>query len=443
MLVNIYHGTRVEHRRLLFYGVVFVAIIASLIGTSIAIYQKAFQPVTMVTIKADRAGLQLSQFGDVRVHGVLVGQVRAVEQDGDEASIRVGLIPEAADDIPENVEVEILPTTLFGQKYISLVAPESGATGVLSDGDVIPAERVNTSVELSRILADLFPLLRSVRPADLNATLNALATALGGRGDQIGQSMDRLDTYLTAIGDHLPTLRKDLVALADVARTYDLAAPDLVRILRNLTVTGRTVTEKQDQVETFFSDVAGVARTGSRVLRTNEDNLIRLGELSEPMLALLDTYAPEYPCLFKGIDRYSKNLGEIFKGDTIRQMLELGATQKEAYDKGDKPVYGETGRGPLCHGLPFPKVPADPFPLRDGSDNDSNPSQSQVPAGDARAGQQLIDSFAVTSGFAGTEAEQQVVNSVLATRTGRPADSFSPMTTLLYGPLLRGTEVSG
>ena len=34
------------------------------------------------------------------------------------------------------------------------------------------------------------------------------------------------------------------------------------------------------------------------------------------------------------------------------------------------------------------------------------------------------------------------MNSVLATRTGRPADSFSPMTTLLYGPLLRGTEVS-
>ena len=64
-----------------------------------------------------------------------------------------------------------------------------------------------------------------------------------------------------------------------------------------------------------MDDVAGVARTGTRVLRTNEENLIRLGQLSEPTLALLDTYAPEYPCLFKGIDRYSHNLGEIFKGD--------------------------------------------------------------------------------------------------------------------------------
>ena len=124
MLVNIHHDTAAEHRRLLFYGVVFVAVLAALVGTSIAIYQKVFQPVTMVTIRAQNAGLQLSQFGDVRVHGVLVGQVRSIDQEADEALIRVGLFPEAAESIPENVSVEILPTTLFGQKYISLVDPE-------------------------------------------------------------------------------------------------------------------------------------------------------------------------------------------------------------------------------------------------------------------------------------------------------------------------------
>lgn len=443
MLVNIYHDTAAEHRRLLFYGVVFLAVMATLIGTSVAIYRKAFQPVTTVTIKAERAGLQLAQFGDVRVHGVLVGQVRDVRQDGRQASIVVGLDPESAESIPDNVGVEILPTTLFGQKYISLVDPETPSQRALSEGDVIPADRVETNVELSRILADLFPLLRSVRPADLSYTLNALATALGGRGEQIGRSLERLDRYVGAIGEHLPTLRKDLVALADVARTYDLAAPDLIRVLRNLTVTGRTVLDEQAQVETFFGDIAGVSRTGTDVLRDNEANLIRLGELSEPALALLDTYAPEYPCLFKGIDRYSKNLGEIFEGDTIRQMLEIGATQKESYDEKDRPVYGERGRGPMCHGLPYPPVPAGPFPIRNGSDNDENPSQSHVPGGEPTSSRQLMQSFTVTSGFAGTDAEQKVIRSVLAARTGRPADSFSPMTSLLYGPLLRGTEVSG
>jgi phospholipid/cholesterol/gamma-HCH transport system substrate-binding protein len=439
MLVNIHHDTRAEHGRLLVFGLVFLLVLASLVGLSVAMYQKVFSPVTMVTIKADRAGLQLSRFGDVRVHGVLVGQVREIDQDGEQASIRVGLFPEAARTIPANVGVEILPTTLFGQKYIALTRPERPESRALADGDVIPADRVDTNVELSRILRDLFPLLRAVRPADLNATLNALATALAGRGDQLGDTLEELDAYATSIGTHLPTLREDLVVLADVARTYDLAAPDLVRMLRNLTVTGRTVVEQEAQVQAFFADVAGVSRTGARLLRDNEENLIRLGELSRPTLALLDTYAPQYPCLFKGIDRYSKNLGEIFEGDTIRQMLELGASQKEPYDKDDKPVYGEVGRGPLCHGLPFPEVPTGPFPLRDGSDNDDDPSQSPVPGGQPDPGLQLAAS--VTSGFAGTRAEQTVVNSVLAARTGRPVDSFSPMASLLYGPLLRGTEV--
>ena len=160
MLVNIHHDSRAEHRRLTVAGIAFLTAIALLIAFSIAVYQKVFEPVTMVTIKADRAGLQLARFGDVRVNGALVGQVREVAQDGKQASIKVGLRPEAAKRIPSNVDVQILPTTLFGQNYISLIAPDQASGTPLRDGDVIPAERVETNVELSRILADLFPLLR-------------------------------------------------------------------------------------------------------------------------------------------------------------------------------------------------------------------------------------------------------------------------------------------
>ena len=106
---------------------------------------------------------------------------------------------------------------------------------------MIPSDRVETNVELNRILAELFPLLRTVRPADLNATLNALSTALGGRGEELGETLDKLDTYLDAIDDHLPTLREDLVLLAEVADTYDVAAPDLLGVLDNVTVTSRTI----------------------------------------------------------------------------------------------------------------------------------------------------------------------------------------------------------
>src|SRR3954452_16055247 len=253
MLVNVYHDSPREHRRLLVAGVAFLTTIALLVALSIAVYNKTFQDSTTITIEADRAGLQLAKFGDVRLHGALVGQVRGIDQDGKQAVITVALDPAEAQQIPDHVSVQILPTTLFGQKFISLVTPSDPSSTPLADGDVIPAERVETNVELSRILAELFPLLRAVRPADLNATLNALATALGGRGEQLGATMDELDTYLGRISGHLPTLREDLVKLADVAGTYDLAAPDLLAVLQNVTTTGQTIVDNKAQLGSFFS----------------------------------------------------------------------------------------------------------------------------------------------------------------------------------------------
>ncbi|HEY5860711.1 MAG TPA: MlaD family protein, partial [Actinomycetota bacterium] len=96
MLVNIHHDNAREHNRLLIAGIAFIVSIALLIWLSIAIYNKEFERVTMVTVKADRAGLQLAKFGDVRVNGALVGQVRSVKQDGKEAAIEVALNPDAA-----------------------------------------------------------------------------------------------------------------------------------------------------------------------------------------------------------------------------------------------------------------------------------------------------------------------------------------------------------
>ena len=437
MLVNIHHDSRREHARLLVAGVVFLTGIALMIAFSIAVYQKRFDTVTMITIKADRAGLQLARFGDVRIHGVLVGQVREVSQDGKDAVIKVALQPDAADDIPANVRVQIIPTTLFGQKFVSFVPPADPSPDSLADGDVIPTDRVETTVELSRILADLFPLLRAVEPAQLNYTLNALATALEGRGDQLGQTLDELDSYLGAISDKLPTLREDLISLADVADTYDLAAPDLIDVLGNLTVTSKTIIEKAQDLDVFFSDLQGLAVTSTRVLADNERNLIRVGRVTEPVLKLLAVYSPEFPCLIRGAAKYAPVLAKSFGGNQVKQFIEFGTAQYEPYHADDRPVYGEIGHGPWCSGLPNPEIPIGPVSFKDGTDIDSDPPSSAGPTQLQRElGSQLRG--ANPGGYAGTEAEQAIVNALLAGRTGRAADSYGALGSLLYGPVVRG-----
>jgi phospholipid/cholesterol/gamma-HCH transport system substrate-binding protein len=372
MLVNLVHDTPREHRRLWVAGIAYLAALSLLVSLAIAVYDKKFTSSTTVTVMADRAGLQLARFGDVRMHGALVGYVKKIESDGKEAEITLSLRPAAARTIPRDVSVQILPTTLFGQNYLELVPPKSGSSvATLRDGMVIPAKRVTTNVDLQAILANLFPLLRSVRPADLNATLYAIAHALQGKGDQLGDTFETLDDYLNRMNVELPTLRSDLQLLSQVSKTYELAAPDLIRLLRNATVTARTITDKQGTLDRALGSLTGLARTTRVTLSENEKQLIAQTRSARPLLALLDTYSPELSCVIVGLDRQIPNAKNVFNDGIIHQTLELGAPQRTAYTAADAPEFGEVGHGPWCLGLPDNYDKPAPFqPLKDGSDKD-------------------------------------------------------------------------
>lgn len=372
MLANIYNDSPSEHRRLQLAGVAFLASMALLIGLSIAVYDKKFTPKTTVTVMADHAGLQLAKFGDVRLHGALVGHVEEVASNGQKAKITLALRPDAARTIPRDVGAQILPTTLFGQNYIELVPP-AGETNAafLRDGSVIPSSRVTTNVELQSILANLYPLLRSIHPADLNATLYALSHALEGKGKELGDTLAGLDDYLHQINVELPNLRTDLKLLSQVSKTYELAAPDLIRLLRNATVTARTVTQKQGDIDGALSSLTGLATATRVTLAENEKKLINQVRGGKPLLALLDTYSPELPCVITGLDHQIPNAKNVFNGGIIHQTLELGAPQRTGYTAADAPEYGEVGHGPWCLGLPDNyQVPAPFQPLKDGTDKD-------------------------------------------------------------------------
>jgi phospholipid/cholesterol/gamma-HCH transport system substrate-binding protein len=224
--------------------------------------------------------------------------------------------------------------------------------------------------------------------------------------------------------------------LADVADTYDLAAPDLLKTLKSLTVTGTTVVDQAAQLEVFFGDLAGLADTSARILEENETNLIRIGKVTAPIVNLLAVYSPEFPCLLKGLDRYTKNLNEIFAGGRVKQYVELGAVQREGYEPDDRPVYGEVGHGPWCVGLPFPQVPIPEYKLNDGDDRSidkTSPLNILTGAKQAR----------MDMGYAGTEADQQLIRALMAAESGRSVDEYGSVSTLVYGPLVKGQEASG
>ncbi|MEH0841229.1 MCE family protein [Micromonospora sp. CPCC 205711] len=420
-------------------GIVFIVVLTAALTASVLQYRKAFTPVAWVTLRADRTGLQLSQGADVKVRGVVVGEVRSVGTEGSGATIRLALDPRTTPRIPADVGARLLPKTLFGERYVELVPPPGrDAAPPIRNGAVITQDRSRTAVELERVLDQALPLLQAVRPDQLAATLGAISTALEGRGDRLGANVVRLDEYLKQLNPAMPTIAEDVRKLAVVLDGYDVALPDLLALLRDVTVTARTVTDQGQQLAAFLADTTDTADVTTGFLGRHGDQLITLGEVSRPVLQLLATYAPEYPCLMSGLVALQPRVEEVFAGGRMHITLEV-TRDGGRYEKGrDEPVYG-AHNGPQCHGLPRPAQPAPEVPVNDGYDyrgaRPRTPLVVGTPATSPTGG-------SPTMGQAGTGEERALVKPLVGAVTGIPPAEVPDIAVLLWGPLLRGGVVN-
>ena len=460
------------------YGLAFLLTLVVLVGLAVATFQKRFTPVVMVTLMAARIGNQLQNSSDVKIRGLIVGEVRSITSTGNGASIEMALQPDQVAGIPVNVSARILPKTLFGERYVDLVIPSDPSSKAIAEGDTISQDHTVVAIELERVFDDLLPLLRTVKPEKLAATLNALATALDGRGTQLGHNLVLADRYFAAINPKMPTIQADISRLADLASTYSDAAPDLLRMLKALTTTNTTIVEKQDSLAGFLAGTAGFANNATDFLNANGDRIIQVGRVQRPTLALAARYAPEYPCFASGLADWIPRATQMFSNHAFHITLEA-VKPRAPYRPGEEPAWGEH-RGPSCMGLPSPGyTQANPRPgmkFNDGTHGFGYQSPSAFPGASLSAfpgalhgalpravpgafqgalpgavpgAASALPSYfssptavgipGADSGLAGSAGEQQVIARLFA-----QGDDASPsaITTLLTGPILRGMTVS-
>lgn len=434
-------------RRLL--GTAFIGLLCFLLWLTYAFYAKVFTATVDVKLQTSHIGLQLNRHADVKLRGIIVGEVRDVSTDGDFATVHLSLKPDQVQEISSQVSARILPKTLFGEKYVALVPPAGPEGRAIKAGDVIARDKTAVGIEIEKVLNDALPLLQAVDPADLNATLNTLATALEGRGSEIAETLTQLDGYLKKLNPNVPNLIAALTKLTQVSKIYGDVTPDLARALRNLTITGNTVVEKEKQLQTFFTDVQTLSTTGNTFLKENEDRVIRLGEVSRPVLDLLERYSPEFPCFLKVMTETAPILNDTFRDGALHINLELITNQPTPYQPNETPKY-EDHRGPTCVGKnyshpgakPGPYTQENPAPYITGEDGviGDHGKLSKFPLNLQL--NRAMPGFAMDTGGAGTPAEQKVIDSFAGPAMGVPASDVPDLTTLLIGPLVRGGQVN-
>jgi phospholipid/cholesterol/gamma-HCH transport system substrate-binding protein len=137
-------------------GVAFLALLLFFVWATYAVFTKKFVDYVPVTLKTSKIGLQLPTLADVKIRGVIVGDVREMSSTGDGATLSLAIDPDRADIIPANATARILPKTLFGEKYVALQVPEQPSSDSISAGDVINESEV--AIEVEKVLSDLYPL---------------------------------------------------------------------------------------------------------------------------------------------------------------------------------------------------------------------------------------------------------------------------------------------
>ncbi|MBA9004313.1 MCE family protein [Thermomonospora cellulosilytica] len=413
-------------RRLL--GLVFLLVMALLLWFSVAIYQKRFTPAEMVTLHTGATGNEMHRNADVKLRGVVVGQVREIESTGTGARLTLAFKPGMLEHVPANVTAQMLPTTLFGQRYVALIPPAQPAADTLRPGAVITQDRSQNAVELEQVLQNVLPLLTAVKPERLAATLTALADALEGRGDQLGDTLVKLDAHLAEFNPHLPQMNRDLRELVRVSHAYADAAPDILAALEDFAITSRTLVDQRAELSDLYGSVTATSRYLREWLVANRENLILLSAHSRPSLELLARYSPSFPCTLRMLRDFVPAMDRALGKGTGKPGLSV--TVKVAPSRGrylpgrDRPVYTATG-GPRCYSVPYDGV-------------------GTVPAGGQLASTSAADPGGADRqrlGAPNSPEENQILNELLAPQVGKPHGELPDWSSVLVGPIYRGTEV--
>jgi phospholipid/cholesterol/gamma-HCH transport system substrate-binding protein len=396
-------------------GLVYLVVIATLMTLAVLIYNQTFTSTVNVSLVTPTVGTSLEKGADVAVRGVVVGYVSSIGIDGNDAKVGIALQPAQAAHLPDNITAELLPKTLFGQRYVDLVMPARPSGRHLQNGDVIRPTGVGPT-EIQDVFARLLPVLQAVRPAQLAQMLGSIAASLRGEGANFGATIQTLSGYLRKFAPKVPAMLNDIRQFSQVASNYSSAAPDLLAALRNFTVSSRTLAQQRAQFVALLQSVTSASNRFTGFLEANAPDIITLSRSSLPSLRVLARYSPEFPCLSRTLTEFIPVMNSALGKGTNQPGLHVTmqvVPPRTPYQTGvDTPHYNGSG-GPRC---------------------------PQVVPGTATTTTSISSGAGI--GTANSPQENEVIAELEASSAHMTPAAYPKWGSLLLGPTLRGTAVT-
>lgn len=178
----------------------------------------------------DASGLHAG--ADVRIRGVLVGRVEAVdlqrEQDQSVASVHFTLDRKYG--VVATTRLAVKYQTLTGARYLDVVNPAEGhvSTNLITE---VPTAMTQPSFDVTTLFNGLQPVIATLSPEELNTFTANVADFLAGDGSGLEPVLDSMRKLTEFIADRQSVVSTLMRNLTEAAGAMGGHASDMVQIL--------------------------------------------------------------------------------------------------------------------------------------------------------------------------------------------------------------------
>ncbi|MGW0042759.1 MCE family protein [Rhodococcus sp. NPDC003348] len=235
--------------------------------------------------------LDLVPQSTVKVDGVPVGRVETIEVPDDGWIAAVGVVMDSAVDLPANAVASVQQTSLLGEKFIELTAPEvDPAAARLSDGATIPVDRTRHATDIEQVLGALSLLLNGGGVAQLQPIIQELSAAFDGREDRVRSLLDQANTLIGGLNRQRDDIVRALDGLDALNGRVVEQTGQIDKILAEIPPAVQVLNEQRPQFVQLLGQLDRLGQVGSDVLVRSRDNLIAdLRALRPTLQALADS----------------------------------------------------------------------------------------------------------------------------------------------------------
>ena len=234
--------------------------------------------------------LALNVNSRVRVADVYVGRVRSIELKNWVATLTLDLQPNIK--LPENALAKIGQTSLLGSQHVQLDPPPDPSSQPLRNGDTIPLQNSASFPTTERVLASIATILRGGGIQNLEVIQTEIFNVLNGRGDQIREFLNKLDTFTYELNQQRQDITRAIDSTDRLLSIVGQRNETLDRVLTEFPPLIKHFAETRDLFADAVEALGRISLAANNALAPASDNLNTNLELLQRPLKQLGRASP-------------------------------------------------------------------------------------------------------------------------------------------------------